>query len=433
MFLTFLIFLAIVVTSFFTYCFIPFKAVQITQNETLFLESPKLYVKDYPHFTYRRILLSNVKVPRIDYKTPQVFGDEKYIDACMFPRFNFEEHAKRSRVYMLHFKDTFCLSNGVFIKEGNFYAISHNCKKMVHQLYLNFEKPKSYQINFKRYHSIISLTHVNFETFGHWLSEIYPTFFLIPEEIRKTSYVLCFSIKQFHIDGYEIAGIPKERILDGNALKDLSSMPKQSGNNLKRLFNVVSNSVCSFLSKSSSTPSKSSVDAYTVFAENVYTFQLQTCMHMSAISIAFAKYQIKKILKLSESPPNRYIIFDRKDSRKIIEINQIFEKLKISNPEISFEIRSENKGNLQAQIRFWNSVKFVFGSHSSAIFGCLFMQPGSTVAVVEFRQCFHSLKYLAIASGHYFIHIREPQMLTSPFHVDVDFYVKFIEKAMSLK
>ncbi|OHS94800.1 hypothetical protein TRFO_39015 [Tritrichomonas foetus] len=424
MFLTFLIFLAIVVTSFFTYCFIPFKAVQITQNETLFLESPKLYVKDYPHFTYRRILLSNVKVPRIDYKTPQVFGDEKYIDACMFPRFNFEEHAKRSRVYMLHFKDTFCLSNGVFIKEGNFYAISHNCKKMVHQLYLNFEKPKSYQINFKRYHSIISLTHVNFDTFGHWLSEMYPIFLMIPEPIRTASYVLCYNVRKFHIEGYEIAGIPKERLINGELLKELSNT---SNNHPKRF--------CNTLSKNSSPSSRSSDDAFTVYSDNVYTFQLQTCLHMSAISIAFAKQETVRLLQLPEFPlPHRYIIFDRKDSRKIIEINQIFELVKSRNPDIPFEIRSENSGDLRTQIRFWHFVKFIFGSHSSAIFGCFFMRPGSTVAIVEFILCFHSLEYLAIASGHCFIHFREPTMkLLVPFHANVTFYVQFIEKALSLK
>lgn len=74
------------------------------------------------------------------------------------------------------------------------------------------------------------------------------------------------------------------------------------------------------------------------------------------------------------------------------------------HPSLNWTIQYYHNGTLTDQIKRWYVTKFIFGAHSSALFGCYFMQPNSIVAAIGWKLCFHSLQYLAVFSGLYFVH-----------------------------
>lgn len=385
-FLKYFVLIIFIATSFFYfYFFVPSKSYFYTKNNILYLTNAKYYIENFPWIINNRTLLSkNIKLQK--YHQPKIYGNVQEVDDCLFPRFDYTEFARRHQLYLITFKDTFATSKGTFIKNGNFYSISHNCKKLAHQLYLNLSAPRKFEIPYKSYGIVVSLTHDNFGTFGHWLSEIFPSIFLLPKNVIQKGYIICRNAHSFHYEGYEIVGFSRDRILSGDNL--------------------------------------------TVFGSTVYTFSCLTCMHLSPPSITFSKSEIIRILKLKKIEPYNYVLFNRIDNRKLINFNEIVNTVISRHPNLNWTLKYYNNGTLSEQINSWYLTKFIFGTHSSAIFGLYFMQPNSIAAVVEWMSCFHSLQHLAVLSGLYFVHIREPKMTTAPYKIDLQRCVGLIEYAL---
>lgn len=385
-FLKLFVTLSLIISSY-IYCFIfiPGRSSFYTKNNILYLFNARYYIENFPWILNNRTLLTkNIKLPK--YHQPKIFGNNQYIDDCLFPEFDYDEFSKRHQLYLITFKNTFATSQGTFIKNGNFFAISHNCKSFAHQMYLNFSAPRKFKLPYKSYDIVISLTHDNFGTFGHWLSEIFPEIFLLPQKVIKNGYIICTDVQSFHYEGYEMVGFSRDRILSGDNL--------------------------------------------TVFGSTVYTFSCQTCMHLNPPSITFSKHEIVRILKLPKINPYLFVLFNRLDSRTLVNFNEIVNIVISNHPNLNWIVKNYNKGSLSDQIRSWHVTKFIFGAHSSAIFGCFFMQKNSIVAAIEWNKCFHSLQHLAVLSGLYFVHMRETKMNTSSYIIDAKRAANLINYAL---
>lgn len=377
----------LVITTFLIYClfFIPYGAHSYTLNNVLHISNAKYYIENFPWILNNKTLLGkNFKL--LKYSQPQIVGSFRKMDDCFFPEFDYKELAKRRHLYLFTFKNTYATTTGAFIKNGHFYFISHNCKSLAHKNYFRLSSQKDYSLPFKSYDIVVSLTHDNFGTFGHWLSEIYPEMFLLPKHVLQNGYIICKEAHPFHIEGYELIGFSRDRILSGPNL--------------------------------------------TVFGQTVYTFSCQTCMHLNPLAISFAKQEIIRILNLPKIEPDKFVLFNRLDSRRLANFDEIAHTVMSKYPHLNWIRKSQNNGTLTEQIRHWHTVKFIFGTHSSALFGCLFMQPNSIVAAVEWCRCFHSLEHLAVWSGLYFVHLREPEMTTNPYRIDLQLCVDLIETAL---
>lgn len=246
----FVILILTITISLYFFFFVPGKSYFYTKNNVLYLSNAKYYIENFTWIQNNRTLLSkNIKL--LKFHQPKIYGKVQYVYDCLFPQFDYAEYSKRHQIYLITFKNTFATSQGSFIKNGNFFAISHNCKKFAHKMYLNLSAPRKFAIPYKSYDIVISLTHRNFDSFGHWISEIFPPMFLLPKNVIKTGYIICRIALPFHYDGYEIVGISRDRILSGEDL--------------------------------------------TVFGSTVYIFSCQTCFHLSPPSIAFSKREIIRI------------------------------------------------------------------------------------------------------------------------------------------
>ena len=123
-------------------------------------------------------------------------------------------------------------------------------------------------------------------------------------------------------------------------------------------------------------------------------------------------------------------LFNRLDNRKLLNFDKISNLVISRNQRLNWTVKNFNTESLVEQIKSWHVTKFIFGVHSSALFGCLFMQPNSIVAAIEWKLCFHSLQHLAVLSGLYFVHMREPKMTTSLYNIDIQRCVNLIEYAL---
>lgn len=129
-------------------------------------------------------------------------------------------------------------------------------------------------------------------------------------------------------------------------------------------------------------------DNLTVFGSTVYTFNCLTCMHLSTPSITFSKSEIIRILKLKKIEPCNIVLFNHIDNRKLINFNEIANTVISRHPNLNWTLEYFNNGTSSEKINSWYLTKFIFGTHSSAIFGLYFMQPNSIAAVVEWMSCF---------------------------------------------
>jgi hypothetical protein len=94
--------------------------------------------------------------------------------------------------------------------------------------------------------------------------------------------------------------------------------------------------------------------------------------------------------------PFRFVIYNRKGKRYVLNCYKLFDRFVPLFPNITLELYEDAfQANVSANIRYYNEMLFAFGCHSSGFLNIIFQQSNTVFAVVESKQ----------SDGHLFVGI----------------------------
>lgn len=262
------------------------------------------------------------------------------------------------------FKDMFFDAENVLMDQNNYYIVLTQC----HPKYENFGKQgwakPHREYDTKRLPYGISLGHQHTHyNYGHWTLDAAPQLTQIPKEIRQKAYFVT-SDTPFIKDTLNLFDIDDSRII-----KDTS---------------------------------------HWYFAETLYTVYSGTCGQPSPYLLnQFRDYMINKF-GLDNKKPDKIAFIQRGlyHSRHIANLDEIMEYLMDLFPEETYEI-VPSMNRMEPQVKYYNTVKLLFGCHGSAMMNSLYMQRGTAIVEILYEKTHPGLYYTTQFTGKYHYAFRD--------------------------
>jgi hypothetical protein len=118
---------------------------------------------------------------------------------------------------------------------------------------------------------------------------------------------------------------------------------------------------------------------------------------MNALLLQRMRAVFVERLGLDKAPPTRFVLYNRKGKREVINFYRLFRRFGPMFPKVKLELYKDDRvGKFGDNIVYYNEMKFIFGCHGSGLLNLVFQQAGTVFAVVESKQSDGNL-FVAIA------------------------------------
>lgn len=193
------------------------------------------------------------------------------------------------------------------------------------------------------YDEVIAIGHRTSYFFGHILKDIFTGLMLLPEEVVKTTPILCFQYVKYYKEFYDLMGWNKSLIVE---IKD----PWNNFYQIKKL----------------------------------HTIDYLHCKLLGAPYKNFSKI-LRQKLGIDNVVPTKYIIYNRPRNkyRYIANFNGFCKKIRKAFPDYTWETLTHDFTTIRETGLCWCHIKFIVGPTGSNFDHVVYMQPkGCTVAAV---------------------------------------------------
>ncbi|EAY20437.1 hypothetical protein TVAG_110490 [Trichomonas vaginalis G3] len=333
-------------------------------EDNIFMPSNKIEVVSSTPF------LPN-SIPQTKYTTSQFVRGNS--DAGYCPgHYNFDD----TKLLELH--DVVFTTECVIIQKNGYHLFKRAC----HPRYWGIGQPyHTPDFEYPIFQKAICVGHQHTSDWGHWSLEALPAIIALPEEILYTSVIVVPVLNDFVVENLREFGVDPAQIY--------ASLNGRVG--AKVLYTV----------------------------NSLWCGDLNRKLLLNMRRIVAEKYDLDKI------NPTRYIITNRKKnySRYFGNFEELFAKCKEEFPTIPWQ-RFQYFDTFSEQVKYFNSIKFIFAIHGSMLTNILYMQEDTIVVELQLENWLLSFINIAQMTGK--IHIsgrdttidfrsHEPQTANIPY------------------
>lgn len=135
-----------------------------------------------------------------------------------------------------------------------------------------------------------------------------------------------------------------------------------------------------------------------LYANEIYSVRPLMMQAMYGMMLQRMREIFAQKLGLDQTIPWRYILYNRVQSRKILNMNAFIDHSKATFPNISWDLYLDEKRlevpkdkEWAEKLYFYNQQLFSFGLHGSGHLNCIFMQSNTVIFIVETKQSWASI------------------------------------------
>lgn len=202
--------------------------------------------------------------------------------------------------------------------------------------------------NFTEYqfHIVFNFAHGG-TPYGHFLIDYLPVVMMISPELRQHAYFIARTMHPFLKRTLPWAGVPLEHVI-----------PMEPDMMIR--------------------------------GEKLYMCNPLMMQTMNAMMLLKMREMIARKLDLGKEKPWRYVIYNRKKTRKILNIDSVLDHVHTKFPDITFDyyrddplIELPEEKKWAEQYYWYDQIMFVWSVHGSGLLNCMFMQANTVFAVLE--------------------------------------------------
>ena len=112
---------------------------------------------------------------------------------------------------------------------------------------------------------------------------------------------------------------------------------------------------------------------------------------------------------LDQSPPNRFVVFNRKLTRRISNFGPVYYEILTRFPQYPWEMRKK-LNTLRNTSKYYNEIRLLFGPHGADFANTIFMQENSVVCEIQGSEFVSCYLYFSNFLGLHHIAMRIPEM-----------------------
>ena len=294
-----------------------------------------------------------------------------YTDAVWVPwdykTGHWPDHVETHDAGLFEIKNVVFTTECVIIRQDGYHLFKHEC----HPRYWSetVEGHKS-NITYEKYDKVICIGHQHTHVWGHWLLEVFPCFFILPQSILDESYIALPCALPFIVNNLNIIGIESWRIIDG----------------INKPY----------------------------YANTFYTVTSRFCGDLNRFLIVNMKQKLAKILQLDKIKATKFAMYNRPptQNRHILNFHELYKSAKTRFPNFDWIIYEEHT-KIEEASKIFASFKLFFAVHCSILANELFMHPGSVVVEMQHEAWLLSFLFLGPMIGLYQIEGRDMNILYS--------------------
>lgn len=352
----------------------------------LVLENPKLAEDFYPNVS--RVVVT--KPYKIDKVYPIMSVGDLGKDAVIPTEEQVKDAALNSVCEFITMKDVFFNNEGIVIQNETYYPGDCACHWQQCNNYHanNFKKVWPYS----SYKECICVTHEYGWFFAHLIVDFFPRFFVIPEEIRRNSYVFITSGFPAIYEALKIVGVDPNKIV----------VPPPD---------------------------------VMIHADTLYTVAPITCTKFQGNLLLNMRKILAEKFGLDKKPADQYIIYNREntDFRVVTNFKDISKAIKLAYPKYPWK-NIEIPRTLEMQFKCFNSMRVFIAVHGAAFANTLFMQPRTVCCEVQVDRWVDNYLWISLFANVYHIVSRDTTIMWrqtgSKNALNIDTMVKLAEMAL---